>query len=114
MATQEGSISTADAGQEVKRVQLSKLRKGAAPDLLAAQIDAKITKVFSTCLEAIEIRFGDEFDGYRHLRSKILRVGNDAKRELREALKDFEIRKVKEVVEYRNIPRKGNKDESGS
>lgn len=57
-------------------------------DRINKALESKIKHVFKTCLKGIEIRFGDQFDGYEQLRSEILRVGNNAIRELKEVLSD--------------------------
>jgi hypothetical protein len=47
-------------------------------------LETKIKHVFKTALRCIEIKFGTQFDGYDQMRREILRVGNNAIRELRE------------------------------
>lgn len=49
---------------------------------LKKQVEHEVRKVFRTALTCIEMRFGDDFDGFPALRAQILRVGNDAIREL--------------------------------
>lgn len=51
-------------------------------------VETKIKHVFKTALRCIEIKFGDEFEGYEQMRSEILRVGNNAIREIRELMTD--------------------------
>ena len=69
----------------------------------------KIKHVFKTALRCIEIKFGNEFDGYEQMRSEILRAGNNAIRELREVTNeafgiedDYEPTKVRIVNRERN------------
>ncbi len=47
-------------------------------------LETKIKHVFKTALRCVEIKFGDQFEGYDMLRSEILRTGNNAIRELKE------------------------------
>ena len=49
-------------------------------------LEKAIKGVFTSCLEAIEIRFGDDFEGYKNLRARILRVGNDAIRDIQDSV----------------------------
>jgi len=49
-----------------------------------------IKAVYKTALDAIELRFGREFEGFSVIRSKILRAGNDA------------VRKVETLIDEQN------------
>lgn len=46
-------------------------------------IESNIKSVYKQCLEAIEMRFGRDFEGFSSIRSKILRSGNDAIRKMK-------------------------------
>lgn len=61
-------------------------------DYLKVALETKIKHVFKTSLKCIEIKFGTDFDGYDRMRAEILRVGNNAIRELKEIVdgKGFE------------------------
>jgi hypothetical protein len=62
---------------------------------LKREINKQMTHIFVTALECIEIRFGRDFEGYNELRSKILRVGNDSKRNLEQAIDSgFNVEKI--------------------
>lgn len=86
---------------EVRRVSLKKARGKAAEDLLKAEIERKLKEVFTAALEAIEIRFGTDFDGFKPLRAKILRVGNDAIRDLQDGIDTkYIVERQSERVDY--------------
>lgn len=57
-------------------------------DRIKKAVETKIKHVFKTSLKSIEIKFGDKFDGYDQMRAEILRVGNNAIRELKELVND--------------------------
>jgi len=47
-----------------------------------AYIVGNIKQVYITALETIELRFGKDFEGFKVIRAKILRAGNDAVRKV--------------------------------
>jgi len=51
-------------------------------------LDTKIKHVFKTALRCLEIKFGTGFEGYEQMRAEILRVGNNAIRELKELVNE--------------------------
>jgi hypothetical protein len=48
------------------------------------EVSNQIKRTYITALECIEMRWGTEVEGYNEIRSKILRVGNDAVRKIQE------------------------------
>lgn len=59
-----------------------------SPQAIKDAIQTKVKHVFKTSLKCIEIKFGNEFEGYDQMRSEILRVGNNAIRELKELINE--------------------------
>jgi hypothetical protein len=55
-------------------------------DELKKYISGNIKSVYKTALDAIELRFGRDFDGFKELRKTILRSGNDAIRKIENLL----------------------------
>lgn len=51
-------------------------------------ISGNIKAVYKTALDAIELRFGRDFEGFKELRKAILRSGNDAVRKIEKYLDD--------------------------
>ncbi len=86
-----------------KKQQSSKnIRNNAASDLLKIDIEKSIKEVFISALEAVEIRFGSDFEGYQNIRAKILRVGNDAIRNLEELVDSkYSIERKSESIEFK-------------
>lgn len=56
---------------------------------LKEDIKRRITFVYVTLLECLEIKFGKNFEGYNEMRAKFLRVGNDAIRNIDEKIDKF-------------------------
>ena len=56
-------------------------KQSKSADFLKTYLAQKIKSVFVKALTCVEIRFGQEFDGYAPMRAEILRIGNDAIRE---------------------------------
>jgi len=72
------------------------------PDVLKKVVESKIKNVFGTSLRTIEIAFGTDFDEYEKIRSEILRVGNNAIREIKELINaEFGIEEEPEEVKVR-------------
>ena len=68
-------------------------------DKLKDLAEKQIRKVFVTCLNCIEMRFGKHFEGYEEIRANILRVGNDAVRDLRSKIsEDFNIEAIPDKI----------------
>jgi len=58
-------------------------------------IERKIRKLFRTFLECVEMRFGDDFDGFGAIRSKVLRSGNDTIRDIKELIeRKYEVKEI--------------------
>ena len=98
------------------RLPMKKIRGKAAEDLLKVEVEKKIKEVFTSALEAVEIRFGSQFDGFENLRARILRVGNDAIRTLHESIENkYLIARQSESIniDVKNgtVEFKGGKDE---
>lgn len=55
---------------------------------ISRAVETKTKHLFKTALRCIEIKFGDNFEGYDRMRSEILRVGNNTIRELKELIGD--------------------------
>lgn len=88
-------------GEGNRRISIKKARGKAAEDLLKIEIEKAIKGVFTSCLEAIEIRFGDDFEGYRNLRARVLRVGNDAIRDIKDSVDDkYTVERQSESLQY--------------
>ena len=51
-------------------------------------IVGNIRAVYKTALDSIELRFGREFEGFKELRARILRAGNDAVRKIEAAFEE--------------------------
>ena len=78
---------------DVKKVNDAFHRRSAHE--LKQETKAMMKKMFVTCLESIEIRFGREFQGYDELRSKVLRTGNDAIRKMEENIEgNYNVQKI--------------------
>ena len=45
-------------------------------------IQGNIKAVWKSALDSIEMRFGKDFEGYKAMRARILRIGNDALRKI--------------------------------
>lgn len=57
-----------------------------------------ITRVFVESLKYIEIKFGTDFDGYEEIRSAILRIGNDAIRDMHTEIDNYKIERLPEII----------------
>ena len=57
-------------------------------DKIKRAVETKVKHVWKTALKCVEIKFGDKFEGYDQLRAEILRVGNNARRELLELINE--------------------------
>jgi hypothetical protein len=68
-------------------------------EYLRTLILRSLKKVFTGALSSIEINLGTEFPQYQMLRSEILRIGNDAIRDMHQYLNKFNIEMIPEVVE---------------
>jgi hypothetical protein len=55
--------------------------------------------VFTGALRAVETRLGKEFPQYSELRSEILRIGNDAIREMNKCVHHFNIEMIPDTLE---------------
>ena len=68
-------------------------------DVLKRQMNKHIKDLFKTTLDMIELKFGKEFDGYTDMRSKILRTGNNAIRELESLLESrFNVEMIPDIL----------------
>jgi hypothetical protein len=67
---------------------------------LRTLIYTSIKAVFVGSLRAVETRLGDDFPQYSGLRAEILRIGNDAVREMHKYLNKFNVEMIPEVVEF--------------
>lgn len=77
-------------------------------DNLKRLLEYKIKKVFIGSLKCIEIKFGTNFDGFEQIRKEILRLGNDAIRDLHNSIdSSFNIEQVPDVLTVRFLS-KGN------
>jgi len=84
MATKERKNAIMTRMSEIRK-RMDAYSKKSANDL-QREVDRRVKKVYVTALECIEMRFGKEFAGYMEMRSKILRCGNDATREIGEII----------------------------
>lgn len=88
--------------RKVREVSIKGAKKRAASDSLKTDIEKEIKCVWIAALEAVEIRFGDDFEGYKNLRARILRVGNDAVRKLKEKVEErYEVSRKPDTIEIR-------------
>jgi hypothetical protein len=49
---------------------------------LKEYIEGNVKAVWKSALDSIEMRFGKDFEGYKAMRARILRIGNDALRKI--------------------------------
>ena len=49
-----------------------------------------VKDVYKTALDSIELRFGRDFEGFKEIRSRILRAGNNAIRKIEAVLDEKE------------------------
>ncbi len=78
-------------------------------DFLKTLVNKEIKNVFSKALRCIEMRFGNEFEGFQAIRAEILRAGNDAIRETERIIDErFNVESVPSFITV-----KFNKDGQG-
>jgi len=79
-------------------------------------IEANIKKVYVGALKCIEMRFGDDFEGFDQIRREILRNGNDAVRNISDLISSrFNVEIVPDVVtvNFTNIGKEVVTNEEG-
>lgn len=68
-------------------------------EALQELVGQSIKKVFVGCLNAIEMKFGKNFDGYDILRANVLRLGNDSIREIQDKIgEDFNVEMIPDIL----------------
>ncbi len=88
---------------------LNKNRKKTDRESLKAEKDLidfsskQVKELFKEILSLVEIKFGKEFDGYKEVRAKILRSGNDCIRDISDKIvHDFNVEKVFDSIKIIN------------
>jgi len=79
-------------------------------ELLKAQLQKHIKHVFVSALRCVEIKFGKDFEGYEAMRGEILRVGNDAIRNLHTMIDGkFNVEGIQDIftIKFTNKDRNG-------
>ena len=80
-------------------------------EALKRQVNTSIKDLFKSTLDMIELKFGKDFNGYADLRSKILRTGNNAIRQLEGLVDDrFNIEMIPEIFTVNFIKGKEGKN----
>jgi hypothetical protein len=96
--------------QEVKKKNDAFSRRSAQS--FKREMARHLTRIFVQSLECVEIRFGREFDGYDEIRAKILRVGNNAKREVERIVDEqYNVEKVPHVTVVNTKGRQTEREE---
>lgn len=67
-------------------------------------VERKIKSTYVGALKCIEIKFGTNFEGYEQIRREILRIGNDAIRDISSTIdSSFNIEQIPEVLTIKFI-----------